>query len=684
VTRARARAFAAVLVAAHAGWLVAGPWLPELAASVWLDGAGGPVASAAFRFALAPILAVALAVSYLAPGLLLRVPGRGESLAAWVLLAAPAAVLIQVAIASAAKLIGNPASPWIVKVLQLTVEAGLAWRLVRLGGGAVERSGGGAIGPPAAAGQQSAASRKQRAEAGGPAGPAPQPAAGGPALLVAVLVCAGATALFGDALFVRELGSDGVESLDMGASLASRYLPRTPTASGLVGLGVGMIAQAFPAYWFTTVVGACEAAPRLPVVVFLPVVLLGVVALSERGLGRRLSWTALVAASTAVLCGSAMLAFNASFDPYHAELASPAALDAMTVAMMMGVVVAFLDRRAGWLLSCAGIAHFCRPSGLLLLLVLGACAFVVDRGARLRRAALAAAAAAFCVGLTLLYEKVYVPRVIEGGALGLDAGSLLGRLRYLSFTDGQRLAIVAFASGIFPWFAFLRFRRLDPDGKLVALVCLALLAFFFLPASYAPHHFAPTFALAQVPFWRLLADRATEAERTRWTLVALVLAASALAWIVPWHDPPQPLRALGRSIAIDLPVRGPLARDLIEVAAPLEHLVALPWTEADPASELVGSPLVLAWYARHARRAEAPAFRVAAARDAPPEGWEPVSVRGGAILLARDRSRVVEARGGHPTGFARTIFAVPRDRIFPALMVKRRRYDVDVKSLLSR
>jgi hypothetical protein len=593
-----------------------------------------------------PLSGLAFAISWLAPGFLALLPRSRRTFPATVLLAAPVAFVIHLVIASAVKwTLGTPASPMTVLGAQLAVEVLL---------GAVAFRGW----------QNPAWTRDDRRAA-----------------WAFVLICAASSLCFAREIWLREFSSDGLESLDMGASLAWFHLPRTPTESGLVGLGVGMIAQAFPAFWCATIAGAVEAAPRLPLVIFLPVVLMGVAALSERGASLRLSSWAYAAAGAGILCGAAMLGMNASFDPYHADVASPAALDVMTVAMMLGVVWAGLGRRLGWLLLCAGIAHFCRPSGLLLLLVFAIATCLVDRGARLRRSLPIAAAVLFCAGLTFLYERVYVPRVIEGGALGLESGSLLGRLRYLNFSDWQRLVIVAFASGIFPWLAFVRPRRLDADGRVVALIAMGMFAFFLLPASYAPHHFAPVFVLVQIPFWRRwLAGGACP----RTAIGAFGLAVAALVALFPSKDVPEPFRAQATSIRIETTRTTPLARGLLREAELLERFVALPWSDADPARQLVGSPLVLAWYGSRPRGDSGgfkPTFIVQDERRSV-DDFERIAAKDGLVILATEslRARPLSLPGA-PTGFGRALFRVPRERLFASLMVRSRTYDIDLGGL---
>ncbi|TFH67087.1 MAG: hypothetical protein E4G90_00120, partial [Gemmatimonadales bacterium] len=89
-------------------------------------------------------------------------------------------------------------------------------------------------------------------------------------------------------LFWQDLNPDGFEAIEIGRSLSWTVLPRFLTKSGLVGLGIGMLPMAYPIHWFVMLFGPIEAAARLPLVLYLPVLFASILALIELRSPRRL------------------------------------------------------------------------------------------------------------------------------------------------------------------------------------------------------------------------------------------------------------------------------------------------------------------------------------------------------------------------------------------------------------
>lgn len=503
-------------------------------------------------------------------------------------------------------------------------------------------------------------------------------------VLAALFVAA--CAVFGGALF-SDLSSDGIESFEMGRSLAAHALPRSPGGSGLVGLGVGMIAQAYPAYWFHLSFPDQDVAPRLPFLLFLPLVFAAVVALAERGRDRRLGVPALAAAAATTLAFGLTLGLNASFDPYHADLASPGALDAQTAVLLLGLADACATGGLGRLLLFAPLAHFARPTGFLFVLLFGlATPLLFPRGERRGAALRAAFAAALCVALTFLYERVYVPAA-TGGEAGLGATSLASRLRFLTYTDVSRFAYLLVPTGLVGALALFAFRRHDRLALTLAVVAVATFGLFYVQASYSPHHFVPAMVLPVVVLHRVLLGLDPAGAR-RFAFVALAGGLGGVVAALPAGGlgPARPYRDVGTKILWQAPeLRENLPQSLAAADALGALLVPCHATD-DPTSTFMGSTLSLARYARRGATVDAATeFVVRPFADAPPDGFVRLDATDGWALYGRtpDAATRVRARGAD-VAWRSPLFEIDRRVLFRFRVEDEGLFDLDLKAALGR
>jgi hypothetical protein len=594
---------------------------------------------------LGTLLFLALAIAYLSPGLLalllFRPPERAST---WFALAAPVAVAIQMAIETVLKIFVPVLDDWTPGVLA-TLVVDVALFLVVF---VKRRSIPWALGDGR------------------------------------VLVCVAAVPLlfaivFNDAIFHRELTSDGIETFEMAQRLGSHFLPRWPTEAGVKGLGQGLVGLAFPNAWFART-GLGDTGPRLTFLMFLGVIAAQVIALVESRRERRVNWIATASIGLSTLAAGITLGLNVSFDPYFADPANPAGAETMAVAMMLAAFVALLKRRTTIFLVAAGLAHVTLPSGMLFLLLLGASAFFVTRDRSL--AARVGAAVALCVVLTLLYEKVYVPNVLpEGVAAGAGSGSMAGRMRLLIFHDFGRLAFLVIPCGILPAIFLFAWRRQDAVSRIATLIAGGMFLFFFVLATYSPHYFAPVMALALVPFWRW-----ARTPKVEWAGLGGALAGVLLS--LPWtHAVPQPYATIGKTI--DIAASDASIRPFVLPATDLlQRLAYLPWDDVDPTQHLVASGLQLAHYEAEARLGthRPPLDWVVQPEASPPEpGYQPVASQSGWTLFARPGVTIESVRDrGHPTDFQAPWYRVPREALFRGLTEKSGRYDLDLRSIFGR
>jgi hypothetical protein len=479
-------------------------------------------------------------------------------------------------------------------------------------------------------------------------------------------------ALFGGAIFRHEPTSDGIEAIEMARSLDAHFLPRWPTESGLKGLGQGLVALAFPNAWL----GVDDPFPRLSFLMFLAAIAAQIVALVEARRETAVGWIAAGAITASVVAAGATLGLHVSFDPYYADVASPAGAELMTVAMMLAAFVAFTERRTVVFLVAAVLAHATLPSGLLFVVVFGAAWFAVTRS----RSALGRVGAAIglCLVATLLYEHVYVPHALAPGAT-MDAGSesLASRVRLLIFTDWTRLAFLVIPCGIVPFFFLFFWKKQDAIASVATIVTAALFVFFAVLATYSPHYFAPAMVLALVPYWRW-------ARSPLWLWIGLAGALAGLALsLPPFHDRPQPCREVGRTISVYAD-RGDSRRP----GEVLQSLAHLPWDEVDPARSFVATGLQLAHESKRSEDSGIEPGRnweVRPDSDAPEPGYQPVVSRGGWTLFARPGVKLEDVKErGWRTDFQAPWYRVPKEALFRGLTLKSGRYDLDLKKLFGR
>lgn len=140
------------------------------------------------------------------------------------------------------------------------------------------------------------------------------------------------------AVYWQDLNDDGFEALEIGRSLSTFITPRFPTPNGFTGIAQGMLPMAYPIHWFVTLLGPVEAAARLPMILYLPLLFCLLLALIEWQSPRRLqaSEEALILLALAIL--TVTLSFSASYDPYFADIASPAALEVCTVCCILATL----------------------------------------------------------------------------------------------------------------------------------------------------------------------------------------------------------------------------------------------------------------------------------------------------------------------------------------------------------
>jgi hypothetical protein len=483
-------------------------------------------------------------------------------------------------------------------------------------------------------------------------------------------------------IFWQDFTADGLEAFVIGRSLNDHVMPRFPNPSGLMGLGIGMSAMAYPVYWFSLLLGPLEAAARLPVALNLPLLFLALVALIEhrspRGL-RPLEELALVCVLAAFVV---TLGFNGSYEPYAADLSAPTGFESLTVLAMASALLYLWRGETTAFVAFTVLAYLARPTGLLLVLLIGLGSLALgaaERRAWLRRSGIALLA---CIATYVLYEKIFVAR--SGTGAGYPSASILGRLQYLSFLDLRRFLFLVVPCGFLPALALPALRRQDPLARSLTIICVAYFGFFYVQAFVALHHFAPLMILPAVVFWRIVlhgADRAWPAPAA----LAGALLGTALA-LPPRYEVFRAARPVGRQLAFEAgDAFGTWAqyREAYERRRVVDVLFGADLVKEKPAEVLSLAPDVLIWYAHRFRPdPETANYVVRRETAAPPRGLTRIAAAEGLAMFVRDTAAWQAARRAPPrTDFRSPLFAIPSETLFWFRGVPAGNYDVNLGSL---
>jgi len=482
-------------------------------------------------------------------------------------------------------------------------------------------------------------------------------------------------------IFWQDLTDDGVEALEIGRSLATHIVPRFPTPpSGLMGLGIGMLTMAYPNGWFVILIGPVEAAARLPLALYLPILFAVITGLIEYRSPRRLGVTAEAGIILALAAYVVTMVFNASYSPYSADSSAPAAFETLTVLCISATILFVWERRLGWMLAFALLAYFARPTGLLVLFLLAVGTLALappERRHQLRRLGVGIA---LCLAAGALYEKVWVPHEAGGLGVGYVSGSILDRLRYLTFTDVRRVLFLIVPGGILPAFALFAWRRQDQLARQLTVFCLLYFLFFYPQAFLALHHFVPVMILPAIVFWRVAL-----AGDARWPGVAAGLAAalSVVLSLPRSFVVDRSTRVIGRVVDVrvgDLDGDWPAYRDALQARLGVRSLFRPEWEVTDPARERVGDALGTLYYASRQRApADSVNYVIQVEGAAPPAGFSPVAAQTGLSIFVRDTARWRRDRETPPpTDFRSALYDIPRTTLYRFLGIPAHAYQVDL------
>ena len=476
-----------------------------------------------------------------------------------------------------------------------------------------------------------------------------------------------------------DFDSDGLELLALGRSISSQFLPTLWTGK-FPPTDIGMITASYPVGWLVALGGVGEVAARLPAIGYAVAIAVGVLALAEQKARRVLTNGEVAMMLLGVAAVVLTLAFNAAYSPYSTDMASPTSIDLLVLAFLLAAVYFVFEGATRWTAASVMLLALTRPTALLLLVMLTAGIFAVERDWRSPRWRNALVGVAVSVVVILVHS-------VATGTTDADAGAM-SRVRYLRFDDWTRLRYLIVPAGVIPALSFFSWRRMDATSRALTLLTLAYFAFFYCMASYSLHHFAPAMLLPLVVFWREAARRES-VPGTPWRLVVSTGVVAAIALAVPrsfavYRD--------NRRLAADLSYEIGDYRGNFEAMSrafegrrAVTALFASPF-ELDPQAARLTDPLALVHYAAASGNpGAATQYVVRDSSATPPAGTVAQATLGGATLYVRDVDRWQRERLAAPGPAPRSRFYnVPRTSLFPHLTVEAGLATLDIRGVLSR
>ncbi len=603
-------------------------------------------------YVVTPLVTLAAAFLFLAPGLILAaVFGREKHAAAWVVAALATTIVIHIAATTAFQLASGvilKGTAYLAFVVALSVLSLLVAGL-RLSQGAGSRLGLGA------------SARDLWIGAG---------------LFLLCLI------LFAPKFYWENFTGDGSGSLQFARLYIHDLWPFWRPEAGPIrnAPGLTMVLFVFPETWFVRLFGEWEYSVRAPLLMYLALLYPVLAQLIRTG---REHLPELRATDVALIVAALLLyvlanVYSGGYHVFFGDSPMPAARETLSLVCFLGYVLFFVEFRP-WLLIATGVmTHLVIPTGGLWLLMWPAAVVLVWRPLPWRRLFWAAGVLALAGFISVILPKIIaaIGLPFPGNEFGAD--NIVTRLRFVSLEDWTRFAFWAVPVGILPALFLLTWRSQDRISRALTLVTIAYFLFFYVQAyRVLLHHFIPAMIPPLIVMWRApLMQDARLATPLR-ALAAILLAVSTwLSW------PEMKIHTFERVIGQHVLTEGPIfdvaprgdgdrwpgfdQKGLDVAHVLLGKLFPMTYGEDDPKTRYYGAPLVWWYYSQFPRpEGQLINYIVKPLDRAAAEDGEPLATHGGYGLFIRDTAlyqQHAETRLPVDTGAA--IYVTPRTVIY--------------------
>lgn len=583
-----------------------------------------------------PVVTLSAAVLFLAPGLLLALATRrGTSVPTWCLSAVPFAIGEAIVTVTVLQVV-LPAPP------QGSLVGGTSLALTILTGALVA----------------TASSRRDLA----------WPLIGRRAtipLAAAVAAVLLGTVLLAPKLLWESFNGDGAHAFEASRLLLRQSWPFFPVAAGDIAGFPGSTSMLFtwPNAWFLGLLGPIDAAVRVPFVIYLPLLVLALHALVEEG-GRPAGGRAVTALWLAVVPFVLAMAYSASYEPYHADLALPGVQDLLLLVVVLGFVHAMLRRELGWVITFALLSHLSLPNGLVLMGFWLVAELLVMRPVPWQALRYGAAAIGAC-----LVASAALPAILAatgqpppGGEYGF-AGAVADVL-HINFLQWSRFGWLLVGGAVIPVVLLARWRGQDAVARRVTVLTACYFLFFYMQARVALHHFAPAMVFPLIVALRMRPEEASA--RVRYlnllragAVVAIVLAAPR-AFAIATNT-----REVGRAIHQVVGPPDGSEPAVYRAASLLGTLFPAAWDPSVPEQAYGGSPLAWLRYAGSGADPGTSAYLLRRTMSRDTMSADRPTQTGEFTLVVRDSATLAAHRALRPRTDRRSpTFRVPRETLF--------------------